>query len=95
MTWFSYDNYGTALQVTALSHELSKEDNEVFLVNYLPSGRVVKIPKKKTLKSFSDRIYRKIRRLLGGNSAESRALKRANMPCGESCVLWFGSILGV
>jgi len=43
-TWFSYHNYGTALQVTALYHVLSRLGKEVDVVNYVPVGNCVKRP---------------------------------------------------
>ncbi|WP_165056670.1 MULTISPECIES: polysaccharide pyruvyl transferase family protein [unclassified Adlercreutzia] len=41
MTWFQYHNYGTALQVTALSRVLSSLGNEVDVIDYRAHGRVV------------------------------------------------------
>lgn len=43
-TWFSYHNYGTALQVTALYHLLSQLGKDVDVVNYVPVGKCVKRP---------------------------------------------------
>lgn len=43
-TWFSYHNYGTALQVTALYHLLSELGKDVDVVNYIPVGKCINRP---------------------------------------------------
>lgn len=45
MTWYTYKNYGTALQASALSNTIQKTGYEVAFVNYLPKGTVVSKPK--------------------------------------------------
>lgn len=59
MTWYTYRNYGTALQVSALSHVISElgYDNEV--ISYLPRGRV-KIPQKITFKLLTKKVAIKL-----------------------------------
>lgn len=42
MTWWHYSNYGTALQVTALYHVVTKMGYKVDVIDYIPHGRVVK-----------------------------------------------------
>ena len=37
MTWFHYRNYGTALQVSALSNYLTGVGHTVDVINYIPS----------------------------------------------------------
>lgn len=37
-TWFHYQNYGTALQVYALSTFLNNQGNDVDVVNYIPDS---------------------------------------------------------
>ncbi len=44
MTWFHYCNYGTALQVTALSEVLKKIGAEPYIINYIPSSFFRSIP---------------------------------------------------
>ena len=39
MTWFNYHNYGTALQVFALTRIIKRLENEVSVINYDPSKR--------------------------------------------------------
>lgn len=46
-TWFHYQNYGTALQVYALSTFLNNQGNDVDVVNYIPDGQVVSLPQEK------------------------------------------------
>lgn len=41
MTWWHYANYGTALQVTALSSVIKKLGFEAEIINYIPHGKVV------------------------------------------------------
>lgn len=41
MTWFHYRNYGTALQVTALSKAVSKLGHQPYIINYIPKGREI------------------------------------------------------
>lgn len=36
ITWFHYENYGTALQVSALSNTIKKLGHDVNVINYLP-----------------------------------------------------------
>lgn len=38
MTWFHYENYGTALQVTALSRHLKNMGHQPEVINYIPRG---------------------------------------------------------
>lgn len=57
MTWWHYSNYGTALQVTALSHVIAKMGYETDVIDYIPHGRVVKQENLQALIKF---IYEKI-----------------------------------
>ena len=45
MTWYTYRNFGTALQATALYHELEMQGHEVKLIRYIPSARSSFFPK--------------------------------------------------
>ena len=36
MTWWHYSNYGTALQVTALYHVVTKMGYKVDVIDYIP-----------------------------------------------------------
>lgn len=42
MTWFHYHNYGTALQVTALSNVIKNMGHEPKVINYIPNSIPVK-----------------------------------------------------
>lgn len=44
MTWFHYRNYGTALQVTALSEVLKNIGAEPYVIDYVPCGFFRSIP---------------------------------------------------
>ena len=52
MTWWHYSNYGTALQVTALYHVVTKMGYKVDVIDYIPHGRVVKQENLKALIKF-------------------------------------------
>lgn len=54
MTWFSYHNYGSALQVTALRYVVRSLGYDVDIVDYAPYGKYIKRP---TFKSSFD-VYR-------------------------------------
>ena len=43
MTWYHYENYGTALQAVALTEILRKMGHEVQMIQYLPSGRFMSV----------------------------------------------------
>lgn len=43
MTWYHYENYGTALQAVALTEILRKMGHEVQMIHYLPSGRFMSV----------------------------------------------------
>lgn len=45
MTWFTYQNYGTALQASALSNIIRNMDYKVAFVNYHPKGGSINNPK--------------------------------------------------
>lgn len=42
MTWYHYPNFGTALQVTALSYIIKKMGYQPEVIQYIPTGKVVK-----------------------------------------------------
>ncbi|MEE8703951.1 MAG: polysaccharide pyruvyl transferase family protein [Olsenella sp.] len=44
MTWYSYHNYGTALQVAALFHVVSGLGHDIEVVDYHPTGKIVARP---------------------------------------------------
>ena len=52
MTWYTYRNFGTALQATALYHELEMQGHEVKLIRYIPSARSSFFPKAKRYFNF-------------------------------------------
>ena len=43
MTWFTYHNYGTALQVTALTSRVKALGHEPSVINYKPDSRMKSI----------------------------------------------------
>lgn len=43
MTWYHYENYGTALQAAALTEILREMGHEVQMIQYLPSGRFLSV----------------------------------------------------
>ena len=59
-TWFHYQNYGTALQVYALSTFLNNQGNDVDVVNYIPDGQVVSLPQEKMIVNYLEKIKKKI-----------------------------------
>lgn len=65
MTWFHYRNYGTALQVTALSEKLRGMGHEPEVIRYKPCGYYRSIPEY----SIPVVVKRTIRRALGQHSA--------------------------
>lgn len=56
MTWYTYRNYGTALQASALYHVIENMGYKPYLVNYLPKGN----QKKNSIKELVCRVLRKI-----------------------------------
>lgn len=74
MTWFKYHNYGTALQVTALSRVLSGHGFGVDVVDYTPRGGYVPRPKREGLVELCSKARRKIKGLNrpGGYAPEER-----------------------
>lgn len=43
MTWFSYHNFGSSLQVTALSKVINNLGYDASVINYIPHGKVVSL----------------------------------------------------
>ena len=43
MTWYHYENYGTALQATALTHVLKQWGHDVHMIQYIPFGRHISV----------------------------------------------------
>lgn len=56
MTWYTYKNYGTALQASALSHIVQKMGYQVDFINYLPKGGAVSKPKLDLAKQALNRL---------------------------------------
>lgn len=52
MTWFHYQNFGTALQVAAMYYAINQLGYKVDVINYLPHENVVTLNGKKVLKDF-------------------------------------------
>ena len=68
MTWFSYDNYGSVLQVTALSSVINRRGDEASVINYIPDGKVNNIDEFSIVNKIKDKIVVRIR----DNSVVSR-----------------------
>ncbi len=61
MTWFSYMNYGTFLQATALSEKLKSYGHEVKIIQYYPREKEPLLPDKNIFAEFAEKAARKIR----------------------------------
>ncbi len=61
LTWFHYHNYGTALQVCALSQKIKEMGHEVDIVNYRPQGQIVAFPTEGMLKYYIDKITNRLK----------------------------------
>lgn len=51
MTWFHYYNFGTSLQVTALSHAIERLGYQANVIQYIPHGKIV------TLRDYKNPIF--------------------------------------
>ena len=56
MTWFSYHNYGTALQAVALYHSIRKIGHVPLVINYLPKEKKKKIHLSRVFSYFSKTV---------------------------------------
>ena len=69
MTWYTYHNYGTALQASALYHTIKKLGYSVDMINYLPRPAGAA----KTVSVLISEIVRKTKEYLQRNySSEGR-----------------------
>ena len=59
MTWFSYKNYGSALQSSAISHVIAKLGYNADLINYMPKGVI----EDEQYKRLLGRVINKIKRV--------------------------------
>ena len=59
MTWYTYRNFGTALQATALTHVIENMGYSPTMIQYLPKGGAFE----PTIRALKDRIVRKIKTL--------------------------------
>lgn len=67
MTWFSYENYGTALQAYALQRFLRSKGYECELLNYLPENswkQYGSIKKRSSIKNFKYKVIWKKNKLM-------------------------------
>ena len=62
MTWYGYDNYGTALQVSALCNQIEQCGYEVNVVQYRPKGQIEDTSRGAIFR----RILRKIGKIFNG-----------------------------
>ena len=61
MTWWHYRNYGTALQVTALSSVIKKLGYSVDVIDYVPHGQLVTMSNLNRLSGYIDLLRKKRR----------------------------------
>lgn len=57
MTWYSYQNYGSALQASALYYVIKNSGYKPDFINYEPKGNVLESIKR----SFSERLVNKVK----------------------------------
>lgn len=75
MTWWHYANYGTALQVTALSTIIKNLGYNAEVINYIPHGKVVN---NETLYSVFQYAYEKSKLLFNLNYVDEKRNKIFN-----------------
>lgn len=64
MTWYNYYNFGTALQVTALSKVINNLGYEASVINYTPHEKVISLNKNyKDIKLYANKINKKLKML--------------------------------
>lgn len=79
MTWFSYYNYGSALQVTALNSKIKELGYKTEIINYIPHGQVRTLDDGKILKYCIKKLISKIKnRNLNDIEDKDRDLKFKN-----------------
>ena len=62
MTWFQYHNYGTALQVTALSETVRKLGYAPFIIDYTAKNRPpVTLHDENLFQKYGNKIYKRIK----------------------------------
>ena len=67
MTWFHYENYGTALQAYALFRKMTDMGHTVNVIQYYPRASQQLLPEEAILKEYSRKVLPKIRNKLNGN----------------------------
>lgn len=60
MTWFQYHNYGTALQVTAISKAIEKLGHSPYIINYHTNGQIVKKNNEGIIREGCIRCYQRV-----------------------------------
>ena len=63
ITWFHYENYGTALQAFALQEFLSKKEKDVEVINYIPQYNIENVRKKVNIKNICIFLLNKKKKL--------------------------------
>ena len=61
MTWFHYNNFGTALQVSALTEIINKLGFQAEVIDYIPDNAVVTLADYKKRTFFSDKLIKKLK----------------------------------
>lgn len=59
MTWSHYHNFGTSLQVTALTYVIRKLGYQVDVINYIPHGKLVSLKGYKTFNYYIGKVREK------------------------------------
>ncbi len=70
LTWFHYHNYGTALQVVALSNILKQQGHIVDIINYRPTGKIIRQFSKEDFLSLYGKVINKFYRVYTNDSRE-------------------------
>ncbi|EGT3601060.1 polysaccharide pyruvyl transferase family protein [Clostridium perfringens] len=79
MTWFSYYNYGSALQVTALSTKIKELGYKSEVINYIPHGQIRTLDDGKIFRYYIEKLNSKVKnRNLNSIEDKDRDLKFKN-----------------
>ncbi len=79
LTWFHYHNYGTALQVTALSHVIREMGCPVDVIHYQPQGERRFLLSDDVVSYYADRIKGAVKGFVWGVCLRQRPDLGANL----------------
>ena len=88
MTWFHHDNYGTVLQVVALSRKLESFGHHVEIIRYYPSGKRGVLPTTSLFAELYTKALKKItkRSIVESNSGKSFvAFRKDHLKLTDEC----------